>query len=252
MLRHLGYPEAADRVETAVRDVIAEGETTTYDLGGTAGTSAVRRRDHRPPRRAGVRSRRAAIDRSSPSMTALRRSRRASRAGNRPHARGLRRDAAAATAGGSRPRSRAIALHGLRHVPVLQRDRLDAAVRDAPYEVDGYLSPLFSPLIAPGLAADLDQPGPAHPVDPARLPGHLLLLPQGLLPLLLRRPAGLRGRRADGPPRLRDGDGLPVHPPEPPPLLPVPRVHPAVLPVGRRGPARSVHDGGSRGSAWAA
>jgi isocitrate dehydrogenase (NAD+) len=39
MLRHLGYPAAADRVETAIRDVIAEGRTTTYDLGGTTGTS---------------------------------------------------------------------------------------------------------------------------------------------------------------------------------------------------------------------
>jgi isocitrate dehydrogenase (NAD+) len=39
MLRHLGYPEAATRVETAVRDVIGEGRATTYDLGGTAGTS---------------------------------------------------------------------------------------------------------------------------------------------------------------------------------------------------------------------
>jgi isocitrate dehydrogenase (NAD+) len=40
MLRHLGYPDTADHVERAVRDVIAEGETLTYDLGGTAGTSA--------------------------------------------------------------------------------------------------------------------------------------------------------------------------------------------------------------------
>jgi isocitrate dehydrogenase (NAD+) len=38
MLRHLGETEAADRVETAVRDVIAEGRTVTYDLGGSAGT----------------------------------------------------------------------------------------------------------------------------------------------------------------------------------------------------------------------
>ena len=38
MLRHLGEIDAADAVERAVRDVIAEGETTTYDLGGTAGT----------------------------------------------------------------------------------------------------------------------------------------------------------------------------------------------------------------------
>jgi isocitrate dehydrogenase (NAD+) len=40
MLRHLGETAAADRVESAVRDVIAEGTTVTYDLGGNAGTRA--------------------------------------------------------------------------------------------------------------------------------------------------------------------------------------------------------------------
>ena len=40
MLRHLGETEAADRVESAVRGVIAEGTTVTYDLGGNAGTRA--------------------------------------------------------------------------------------------------------------------------------------------------------------------------------------------------------------------
>ena len=39
MLRHLGEQTAAERVETALRDVIAEGRQTTYDLGGEAGTS---------------------------------------------------------------------------------------------------------------------------------------------------------------------------------------------------------------------
>jgi isocitrate dehydrogenase (NAD+) len=39
MLRHLGHPDAADRVENALREVIAEGRKTTYDLGGPAGTS---------------------------------------------------------------------------------------------------------------------------------------------------------------------------------------------------------------------
>ncbi|HUG29971.1 MAG TPA: isocitrate/isopropylmalate dehydrogenase family protein [Candidatus Limnocylindria bacterium] len=39
MLRHLGYAEVAEHVEGAVRAVVAEGKTTTYDLGGTAGTS---------------------------------------------------------------------------------------------------------------------------------------------------------------------------------------------------------------------
>ncbi|MEO5885277.1 MAG: isocitrate/isopropylmalate family dehydrogenase [Candidatus Limnocylindrales bacterium] len=40
MLRHLGYPDAATGVEDAVRNVIAEGLATTYDLGGSAGTAA--------------------------------------------------------------------------------------------------------------------------------------------------------------------------------------------------------------------
>jgi isocitrate dehydrogenase (NAD+) len=39
MLRHLGRADAAARVEEAVREVIAEGRATTYDLGGPAGTS---------------------------------------------------------------------------------------------------------------------------------------------------------------------------------------------------------------------
>jgi len=39
MLRHLGHPDAAERVETALREVVAEGTATTYDLGGPAGTS---------------------------------------------------------------------------------------------------------------------------------------------------------------------------------------------------------------------
>ena len=39
MLRHVGEQAAAERVETALRDVIAEGRQTTYDLGGDAGTS---------------------------------------------------------------------------------------------------------------------------------------------------------------------------------------------------------------------
>jgi isocitrate dehydrogenase (NAD+) len=39
MLRHLGLPDPADRVESALREVIAEGRATTYDIGGSAGTS---------------------------------------------------------------------------------------------------------------------------------------------------------------------------------------------------------------------
>jgi isocitrate dehydrogenase (NAD+) len=38
MLRHLGEQGAAERVETALREVIAEGKHVTYDMGGDAGT----------------------------------------------------------------------------------------------------------------------------------------------------------------------------------------------------------------------
>jgi len=39
MLRHLGETGAADHVERALFDVIADGRAVTYDLGGSAGTS---------------------------------------------------------------------------------------------------------------------------------------------------------------------------------------------------------------------
>ena len=39
LLRHIGEQSAAERVEDAIRAVIAEGRSVTYDLGGTAGTS---------------------------------------------------------------------------------------------------------------------------------------------------------------------------------------------------------------------
>ena len=38
MLRHLGYADVGERVEGAVRAVVAEGRTVTSDLGGNAGT----------------------------------------------------------------------------------------------------------------------------------------------------------------------------------------------------------------------
>jgi isocitrate dehydrogenase (NAD+) len=39
MLRHIGEQAAAEKVEAAMRHVLAEGKSVTYDLGGTAGTS---------------------------------------------------------------------------------------------------------------------------------------------------------------------------------------------------------------------
>jgi isocitrate dehydrogenase (NAD+) len=43
MLRHLGETDAAERVEGALRDVLADGRHVTYDLGGAAGTSEMAR-----------------------------------------------------------------------------------------------------------------------------------------------------------------------------------------------------------------
>ncbi|MFQ5801087.1 MAG: isocitrate/isopropylmalate dehydrogenase family protein [Candidatus Hydrothermarchaeales archaeon] len=39
MLKHIGEREAAERVTHAIREVLREGKTTTYDLGGAASTS---------------------------------------------------------------------------------------------------------------------------------------------------------------------------------------------------------------------
>jgi isocitrate dehydrogenase (NAD+) len=39
LLRHIGEQAAAERVEAALRAVLAAGRSVTYDLGGTAGTS---------------------------------------------------------------------------------------------------------------------------------------------------------------------------------------------------------------------
>jgi isocitrate/isopropylmalate dehydrogenase len=41
MLEHLGETDAARRVRTAVRSVLAEGSTLTADLGGRSGTTEV-------------------------------------------------------------------------------------------------------------------------------------------------------------------------------------------------------------------
>ena len=38
LLRHIGMPDMADKVEQAVRAVLTEGKTITRDLGGTATT----------------------------------------------------------------------------------------------------------------------------------------------------------------------------------------------------------------------
>jgi len=40
-LRHLGFYDAAQRIETAVRQIIRQGKCLTYDLGGAASTAAM-------------------------------------------------------------------------------------------------------------------------------------------------------------------------------------------------------------------
>ena len=243
MLRHLGYPEIAERVETAVRGVIADGRATTYDLGGSTGTSefadAIIERLAATP--AG------ATDPSATSrpMTTLPTQARTGvtappgkPVGTAPRGFGAtsRKEAwwLAPAAQGALFTICATYLFvsGILLWPIFG-DQI-------PYEVDGYLSPLFSPLIAPDWMPTWLSPGLAHPVDPARLPGDLLLLPQGVLPLLLPGSARLRRRRAHDPSPLPDGGGAAVHPPEPAPVLPVPRVRPALLPVGRCAPVAAL------------
>ena len=46
MLRHLGETDAADRLEGAIADVIAEGKDVTYDM--KAAPQRPDRRRHRP------------------------------------------------------------------------------------------------------------------------------------------------------------------------------------------------------------
>lgn len=41
MLRHLGYPVAAGKIDRAVDEVLREGQILTPDLGGTSKTTEV-------------------------------------------------------------------------------------------------------------------------------------------------------------------------------------------------------------------
>src|SRR5215207_10841223 len=84
-------------------------------------------------------------------------------------------------------------------------------------------------------------PRPAGPAVPARVPADLLLLPQGVLPVVLVGATGLRRPRRPAP--LHRRDPLPPDPPEHPPLLLLPGAavpdHPGLgraagLPLPRR------------------
>ena len=99
--------------------------------------------------------------------------------------------------------------------------------RAADYYAAPYLSPFYSPCLGDCVegSSDFGQPfgwwplsaGADHPDLPARLPADLLLLPQGLLPVLLAEPAGLRRRRAAQAVHRRDPAA--ADPQQHPPLL---------------------------------
>ena len=149
MLRHLGEPAAAERVETAVRDVIAEGRTDDVrPRRRRPGRAAVRRR---PSSVAGC----AGLTRRASMTTALDPARRRPRPPLKPPGTAAPGSArrTGATAGGWRPGVQAI-VFTVCATYLFVSGILLTPLFGTPYEVDGYLSPLFSPLIAPGLAAD--------------------------------------------------------------------------------------------------
>ena len=143
---------------------------------------------------------------------------------------------AGATAGGRRPLGVGVLASRSRpRTSVVQRPCSGSRCSASSYEVDGYprrssrRSSRTTGLPTWALAGHPD------PVDPDRLPGDLLLLPAR--PTTGRtspiRPACAVGEPHD-PSALPAGDRVPVHPPEPPSLLPVPRVRPARRSSGSR------------------
>ena len=238
MLRHLGYAAEGERVERAVREVIAEGRRTTYDLGGDAGTSEFGD---------------AVIERLTAAAIGRVDAGRAGRLGGMTVQaavlRALRKPRGTAAQGFAKTRRR----DSWAVYPIVQglvfticagyltfSGVLWQPLGGPAYEVDGYLSPLFSPLIV-------------FPNMPWWLSPGLLIL---WIPIGFRatcyyyRKAYYRFYFAD-PPGCAVGEptihrrfalenALPVHPPEPPPLPAVPRVHPADVPVARP-PARVQH-----------
>jgi hypothetical protein len=101
-------------------------------------------------------------------------------------------------------------------------------------EVDGILSPFYSPQVSSPF--QLALAGGVRVVDPARLPGHVLLLSQGLLPGVLLGPAGVLEQgpaaRAAQPGELpRRAGALRVE--QHPPLLPLRLDHRRRVPLVR-------------------
>ena len=97
-------------------------------------------------------------------------------------------------------------IHGLHRLFALFEPPLGTAVPRADRDRRLLVAVLLAAHRA-GFPADLVLARDPHPVDPARLPDDLLLLPQGLLPRLFRRSAGLRRRGADRPSPLSRWSG---------------------------------------------
>ena len=149
MLRHLGYPDAADRLEAAVRDVIAEGRRrpTTW---AARPARRLRRRRSSSADSTGVRA--------AAAMTGIPASLRPPRKPRRHRARRASARRGGATPGGSAPGVQGI-LFTICATYLFISGILLTPLFGTPYEVDGYLSPLFSPLIAPDWLPTWISPG---------------------------------------------------------------------------------------------
>jgi len=127
---------------------------------------------------------------------------------------------------GGRVRSslhRAGELRRLRDVPCVPRAAF--------YAVGPYLSPLASPYFeTKGLGIRCSPPRSSSCL-PRALPLHLLLLPEGVLPLVRDDAAGLRGRR--GAPGAYNGERQAAPVPEPAPVRDVLRAPVPRLPLAR-------------------
>jgi hypothetical protein len=232
-------PGGADRVEAAVRDVIAEG-ATTYDLGGTAGTrepSPTRSSSGSSPARAPGAP---LDDRIAGRLARARASRRAPPRRLRHDARRDRGGPRRSSRGRCSRSARLLWFSGILLTPLF----------GTPYEAEGLP---VAPVLAAGrprVAADVDQSGLCH-----------LWIPLGFrATCYYYRKAYYRFYFAD-PPAARSGSrrstaatgsrrAFPFILQNLPPDLPVPRLRPAFLPVGGRGavaPGRRASGGSGSG-----
>ena len=149
MLRHLGYPDAG-RPRSRRRSARSSprAASTTYDLGGSTGTAGLRRRRHRAPRRA---------PRPRPDDGAAREPPPPAQAGRHRAARARQYPPPRPLVG--RPRASRATVFTICATYLFISGILLTPLFGTPYEHDGYLSPLFSPLITPDWLPTWFSPG---------------------------------------------------------------------------------------------